>query len=236
MKEKDLLTDDASRADLARIRILLEQYVSADAARMLADEPEQLPEQGTIKDLTVLFADIANFTQLVQRIELPFLAEFLKEFFELFTTIVYGNMGTLGKFMGDGALAIFGAPVALDDPADRAVRTSETLLKQFQPLYRKYRQKEAAFKDISLGIGISTGDMFVGNLGSNRRFDYTVIGVGVNAAQRLATLSAGDSVLFTDAVLKKMTTAKEIVKTEKLLLKGFDEPIVVHCMYPFSSV
>jgi adenylate cyclase len=236
MKEKEFLDQLENRAELTRFRILLEQYVSPDIARLLADGSEQFPEHGSIKDLVVLFADIANFTRLVQRIELDILAEFLKDFFKLFTTLVYRNSGTLDKFMGDGALAVFGAPVALDDPADRALSTSKILLNQFQPLCSKYQQKDAAFKDISLGIGISSSEMFIGNLGSNRRFDYTVIGVGVNAAQRLATLSTGGTVLFTDAVLKKLTTEVEITTTEKALLKGFDEEVVVHCTAGLGSV
>lgn len=228
MKEKDFLDRSDNRGEPARVRTLFEQYVSPETARLLAAGPEKLPDHGSIEDLTVLFADIAHFTALVQRIELNILAEFLKEFFELFTTAVYRNMGTLDKFMGDGALAIFGAPVALEDSADRALCAGKTLLKQFQPLCVKYRRKAEVFADISLGIGMSSGKMFIGNLGSHRRFDYTVIGAGVNAAQRLASLAAGDSVLFTDAVLKRLTADIKITRTEKILLRGFDKEIIVH--------
>ena len=228
MKEKDFLERHRNSADLVRDRILYEQYVSPDTAEMLIEGGGRFPENNTIEDLTVLFADITSFTRLVQRVDLKFLADFLKEFFELFTSTVYQNGGAIDKFMGDGALAIFGAPIALDDPADRALTSGLLLLKQFQPLCGKYQRKAAEFERINLGIGISSSEMFIGNLGSDRRFDYTVIGAGVNAAQRLASLSGGGTVLFTDDVLKRLAEPIEISKTEQVLLKGFDEHVSVH--------
>jgi len=228
MKEKDFLHHRESFTDMDRLRVLYEQYVSPETAALLAEGSCSFPENAIFHDLTVLFADIASFTRLVQRVDLEILAEFLKEFFLLFTDTIYQSGGAIDKFMGDGALAVFGAPVEVDDPENRALSSGLSLLQQFQPLREKYRRRKAEFGLISLGIGVSSSEMFIGNLGSYSRFDFTVIGVGVNAAQRLASLSGGEAVLFTDEVLKGLTGNVEISKTEELLLKGFEEHLIVH--------
>lgn len=228
MKEKDFLNQHGYGADPARLRILYEQYVSPETARTLVEKSAGAHFDDTIVELTVLFGDISNFTQLVQKIDLNIVAEFLREFFSLFTTTIYQNGGTLDKFMGDGVLAIFGAPVALDNQADNALECGRILLKQFQLLRRKYQHDFSVFNNISLGIGLSCSEMFIGNLGSHGRFDYTVIGVGVNSAQRLASHCSSDAILVTDEVLQRVTTDIVISKTEELVLKGFDRPFVVH--------
>lgn len=216
------------KEEMVRIRTLFEQYVSPDVARLLIDRDHQLLDLGTIQDLTVLFADIRNFTLLVQRLDLHTLRTFLNDFFNLFTKTVYENRGTLDKFMGDGALVIFGAPIVQDSPADDAVKTGKEIVRLFADLRRRYQKKNPVFADIGLGIGIGCGEMFIGNLGSEKRLDYTVIGSGVNIAQRLASLSDGDTVMFTDAVLEKLKTSVGISGTETMELKGFDQIFVVH--------
>jgi len=228
MKEKDFLNQYGYDSDPSRLRMLYEQYVSPETARMLVEESADVRLYDTIVELTVLFADISNFTQLVQKVGLHIVADFLKEFFELFTVTIYQNRGTLDKFMGDGALAIFGAPVVLDNQADSSLESGRELLRQFQLLRRKYQDDFSVFSNISLGVGISSSEMFIGNLGSHRRFDYTVIGVGVNRAQRLASHCSSDAILLTDDVFKRVTADIEISRTEELEFKGFDEPFVVH--------
>lgn len=218
----------SQKEEMIRIRTLFEQYVSPDVARLLIDQDHHLLEIGTIQDLTVLFADIRNFTLLVQRLELNTLRLFLNDFFSLFTMTVYEYQGTLDKFMGDGALVIFGAPVVQENPADHAIKTGKEILKRFNSLRQRYQQQNPVFADIGLGIGISCGEMFIGNLGSEKRFDYTVIGAGVNVAQRLASLTAGDTVLFTDDIRERLSIGVDINKTEKMELKGFAERVIVH--------
>jgi adenylate cyclase len=214
--------------EAARLRTLFEQYVSPDAAPLLIDQGHQLKEIGTIQDLTVLFADIRNFTRLAQRLDLPTLRDFLNDFFNLLTMAVDQHQGTLDKFVGDGALVIFGAHLAQDSPADRAITTGRKILKRFTALRKQYQKHNDVFGDIGLGIGISCGEMFLGNLGSEKRFDYTVIGAGVNIAQRLASQAEGDTVQFTSEIGARLSIEVPVIRTENVRLRGFDELIIVH--------
>lgn len=220
------------KRESVRIRTLFEQYVSPDIARMLLDRGQHTGEIGTIKRLTVLFADIRNYTLLVQHLRLPVLREFLDDFFNMFTRIVYKNRGTLDKFMGDGALVIFGAPAVHENPAEAAVQTGKEVLTAFRSLRTAYNSRDDIFADIGLGIGISCGEMFLGNLGSTERFDYTVIGPDVNIAQRLASSNDsrpdGSRLLCTGAVLEEGVGEVSIVRSETMLLKGFVRPVIVH--------
>jgi adenylate cyclase len=218
----------AQKQENARIRTLFEQYVSPEVARVLLDQGHPTVELGAIRTLTVLFADIRNYTLLVQNLSLPALREFLDAFFEMFTRVVYENEGTLDKFMGDGALVIFGAPYEHENPADAALRTAVEIASRFRSLRQHYLDQNELFSDIGLGIGISSGEMFIGNLGSMERFDYTVVGPDVNIAQRLASGTDGDRVLCTDAVLKACTRVVPRMPGEKMKLKGFVEPVIVH--------
>ena len=216
----------------ARIRTLFEQYVSPEVARMLLDQGETAKERGTIRQLTVLFADIRNYTLLVQNLSLSDLREFLDAFFEMFTRVVYKNSGTLDKFMGDGALVIFGAPHEHEDPAGAAVSTGKEIFNRFRSLRQLFLSRNELFSEIGLGIGISSGEMFIGNLGSSERFDYTVVGPDVNIAQRLASGTKGDQVLCTDFVLKACTNINSPLPAETMRLKGFADPITVYEIKP----
>ena len=212
----------------ARIRTLFEQYVSPEVARVLLDQGETTMELGAIQPLTVLFADIRNYTLLVQNLSLSELREFLDAFFEMFTRAVYEKRGTLDKFMGDGALVIFGAPYEHEDPAGAALHTGKEIMYRFRSLRHKFLQRNELFSEIGLGIGISSGEMFIGNLGSSGRFDYTVVGPDVNIAQRLASGTNGDKVLCTAAVLEACTSNISPMPAETMQLKGFAEPISAH--------
>lgn len=218
----------AQKQENARIRTLFEQYVSPEVARMLLDQGETTMERGTIQQLTVLFADIRNYTLLVQNLSLSDLREFLDAFFEMFTRVVYENKGTLDKFMGDGALVIFGAPYEHEDPDGAAVSTGKEIVHRFRSLRQLFLPRNELFSEIGLGIGISSGEMFIGNLGSSERLDYTVVGPDVNIAQRLASGTNGDQVLCTDLVLKACTRINSPLPAETMQLKGFADPITVY--------
>ncbi|MGI9538377.1 MAG: GAF domain-containing protein [Desulfocapsaceae bacterium] len=216
------------KQESARVRTLFEQYVSPDVARFLLDQGQQTVGGGTIQQLTVMFADIRNYTLLAQHLTLPALHEFLNDFFSMFTRVVYNNQGTLDKFMGDGALVIFGAPLAHQNPCEAALCTGKEAIAAFRTLRNSYVARDTIFAEIGLGIGISCGEMFLGNLGSKERFDYTVIGPDVNIAQRLASGTDGDRVFCTDTVLKDQKQKVTKIGSHTMELKGFTQPVMVH--------
>lgn len=215
------------REENARIKALLEQYVSPEVANLLIANDQNLMQVGDICELTVLFADIRHFTLLVQHLSLDELRAFLNSFFECFTREIFTHHGTLDKFMGDAALVIFGAPLVLERPSVAAVSAAIRILTEFEKLRGEWAEKSDLFLQIGLGIGISRGEMFLGNVGSARRLDYTVIGADVNIAQRLASETGSGQILITGPVREDIGDIFPIRKEPSRLLRGLEKEIPI---------
>jgi adenylate cyclase len=215
------------KAEKIRMRTILEQYVSPEVANILISHGQNPMEVGEIRDLTVLFADIRNFTPLVQSLPLETLRSFLNDFFNLFTEVIFNFDGTLDKFMGDALLAFFGAPILLKEPANSAVGSAVMMHKAFKELRETWADENSEIREIGLGVGISSGNIFLGNVGSQRRFDYTVIGMDVNIAQRLATDARSGEILVTQAVRRDLGSQYSVKEESSRLLKGLKVPIPV---------
>jgi adenylate cyclase len=218
----------AERAERMRMRTLFEQYVAPEVAQVLISHGKNPLDIGEIRNITVLFADIRNFTPLVQHVPLQTLRSFLNDFFALLTVAIYRSKGTLDKFMGDAVLAFFGAPVPLDEPNRAAVRSAVTMHRAFADLKRRWQSTRQPLGAVGLGIGISSGEMFLGNVGSRRRFDYTVIGTDVNLAQRLASEALSGQILITQSVRDGIGREWNAVREPLRVLKGMDRAISVY--------
>lgn len=216
------------REQNARTKALFEQYVAPEVAEILLNSGENLMSLGGVRELTVLFADIRNFTLAVQHLSHKDIRHFLTSFFDLFSEVAFSWKGTLDKFMGDAALVSFGAPIELDDPSDAAIYTGVELAQRFEQLRLKWLQKSDVFKELGLGIGISRGELFHGNVGSSRRLDYTVIGTEVNVAQRLASASESGKILITDAVKKNVKQVFPMCKEEARQLRGLEHEVQIY--------
>lgn len=209
--------------ELVKLTTLFEQYVSPEVAEILISEQRDLLGIGNVENLTVLFADIRNFTLLVQKIPPQVLREFLNNFFDSFSDVIYRNKGTLDKFMGDAALVVFGAPIYLDNPENTAVNAALTIQKEFEELKNVWGSRDSWFKQIGLGVGISKGEIFLGNVGSSKRFDYTVIGTEVNIAQRLASEAKSGQILITKDVYTSLTDKVTCVEESERTLRGVEK-------------
>jgi adenylate cyclase len=216
------------REQNARTKALFEQYVAPEVAEILLNSGENLMSLGGVRELTVLFADIRNFTLAVQHLSHNDVRNFLTSFFDLFSEVAFSWKGTLDKFMGDAALVSFGAPIELDDPSDAAVYTGVELAQRFEQLRLKWLQKSDVFKELGLGIGISRGELFYGNVGSSRRLDYTVIGTEVNVAQRLASVTESGVILITEAVKKDLKQVFPMRKEEARQLRGLEREVQLY--------
>jgi adenylate cyclase len=153
----------------------------------LLQDPERLRLGGQRRELTVLFSDIRNFSRFSEKLEPDVLSDLLNEYLTPMTDIVMDNSGMLDKYIGDAVMAVYGAPVPLDDHAERACESALLMLKKLGPL-NEFWSKEG-LPEIKIGIGINTGPMSVGNMGSQARFDYTVMGDSVNLGARLESLT-----------------------------------------------
>lgn len=214
----------------SRIRALLEQYVSPEVSNLLVKKNQDLMNIGRVQPLTVLFADIRNFTLLVQKLDPAHLRLFLNSFFDMFADIVFSYQGMLDKFMGDAALVIFGAPVNIDNPNVSAVNAARNILTEFEKIRLHWEEENKIFGKIGLGIGVSRGPMFIGNVGSSSRLDYTVIGTDVNIAQRLASMTESGQILMTDRVYHSLQDNFPVRIEGSMLLRGMESEVTVYSL------
>lgn len=210
-----------------RMRTLFEQYVAPEVAELLIARDDDPMGLGEIREVTVLFADIRNFTRLVQHIDLPMLRLFLNEFFQFFTEEVFLHQGTVDKFMGDAVLAVFGAPARVGQPNLAAARTAWGIRKRFCVLRDQWIDRCEEFHGLDLGIGLTCGPVFLGNIGSAQRLDYTVIGNDVNIAQRLAAESSSCRIYTTEAVRRDIDGWFTWEDLGLLSLRGVDKSVRV---------
>lgn len=216
------------REQNVRLKTLFQQYVSPEIAEILLARQQNLMQIGAIEELTVMFADIRNFTLLVQKIVPGELRKFLNSFFDLFADTVYLHRGTLDKFMGDAALVYFGSPVPIEYPNKVAVTTAIEIVHRFEEMRKMWLTRHPCFQDIGLGIGISRGEMFLGNVGSSRRFDYTVIGTDVNIAQRLANDALSGQILLTKKVFDDAGGTFSCTKLPRRRLRSLEKEITIY--------
>jgi adenylate cyclase len=211
-----------------RVRTLFEQYVAPEVAELLISSGSDLVGLGEIKNVTVFFADIRESTTLVQRLDLKELRAFLNEFFQIFTETIFESRGTVDKFMGDAVLAIFGAPIKIDNQNLAAVQAAVDIREQFEKLRMKWVARREDFSIVDLAIGVTCGDVFLGNVGSSHRFDYTVIGTQVNVAQRIAAASPASHIHITREVKEHVDSYFEIADVGSMRLRGVEKLVPVY--------
>jgi adenylate cyclase len=166
----------------ARLRRTFAHYLSPDVIDDLLRNPSALALGGERRELTVLFSDIQGFTTLAEQMDPLALVKFLNTYFTPMTRAVLENKGMLDKYIGDAVMAVFGAPVPRATHVDDALATVLTMHARLGELQR-------TFPGLNIGVGLNTGEMVVGNMGSAERFDYTVAGDAVNLASRIEGLT-----------------------------------------------
>jgi len=161
----------------------LHRYVSKNVAEIILGEPERyLRLGGESRRVTVLFADIKGFVRFTESHSAGEVVDVLNRIFPILTSVIFEHGGTFDKFIGDAVMAFFGAPVGLPDDALRAVNAARQMQRAFT---ERSPSLALASGEIALGIGLHTGDVIVGNIGSDTVMDYTVVGDAVNIAKRL---------------------------------------------------
>jgi adenylate cyclase len=171
----------------AFIRRAFSHYVSPAVVSQLVRQPEKLSLEGEERELSVMFSDIRDFTSISEGMSAAELSAFLNEYLTRMTDVVMEARGTVDKFIGDAIMAIWGAPLADDQHAVHAVRGSLGMIAALQAMQDGFRRR--GLPEIRIGIGVNTGPVSVGNMGSRDRFDYTVMGDNVNLASRLEGLN-----------------------------------------------
>ncbi|WP_437534355.1 adenylate/guanylate cyclase domain-containing protein [Sorangium sp. So ce726] len=174
--------ESMGRLRLEREKQELGRYLSKDLVDFVLSDPRRLKLGGTRRHVSVMFTDIRNFTPLTESVEPEAVVSFLNEYFTEMVEIVFRYGGTLDKYIGDGLMAVFGAPLSVEDAPKRAVIAA---IEMVQALERMNQRKLLGVGEIQMGVGIATGTVISGNIGSLQRMEYTCIGDTVNTAARL---------------------------------------------------
>jgi adenylate cyclase len=218
-----------------RLRSLLERYVSREAARTLMKDPRGWLNIGDMRELTVLFADIRGFTGVVQEMGPRRTRLFLNDFFSRMTEIIFLHHGTLDKFIGDSVMAFFGAPLEVEEPARKAVLAAKEMVRAFGEIVQGWLNEAPVLGSLSLGVGVSTGELFIGNVGSTRRLDYTLIGSEVSVAKRLCDMADGGQVLVSDKAKEALKGTIPLKHLGDVRVKGIERPIHVFEVLPLDG-
>jgi adenylate cyclase len=222
-----LLTEERQRLWTKRA---FQQFVSPEVVEQLMDNPAALQFGGEMRNLTVLFSDIRDFTPYTERHPPHEVVQMLREYLTKMVDEVLAQQGTLDKFIGDGVMAIFGAPVPLPDHAERACRAALGMNRELEALRARWAAEGR--EPFKIGIGINTGDMMVGNLGSEQLFDYTVAGDGVNVGARVESLNkeykTETSIIISEATYLAAQDVLEVRRLGEASVKGKTRPIVVY--------
>jgi adenylate cyclase len=157
--------------------------------------------------VTVLFSDIRGFTTFSEARDPGEVIEILNRYHEEMTDAVMGNGGTLISFMGDGIMAVFGAPIEQSDHAERAVAAATEMLSVRLPTFNRWMAEQGVGEEFQIGIGLNSGPVMAGNVGSQRRLEYTTIGDTVNTAARLEgmTKGTGHSLFVADSTRDRLS-------------------------------
>ncbi|MGH9570188.1 MAG: adenylate/guanylate cyclase domain-containing protein, partial [Candidatus Angelobacter sp.] len=205
-------------------RLALERFLSPEVAEMAMANPD-IRLGGVNQKVTVMFADIRGFTTISEALEPGQIVEILNEYFTRVSDVIFDHGGMIDKYIGDAVMAVFGAPISKGRDAVGAVETAIQMQRLVAEMNRDARERR--WPELRIGIGINTGVVTVGNIGSPRRLDYTVIGDTVNIASRLMESASGGKILISGP------TADEIGKDFRLLrlpsrkVRGRNEPVRV---------
>ncbi|HEY9420143.1 MAG TPA: adenylate/guanylate cyclase domain-containing protein [Thermoanaerobaculia bacterium] len=203
-----------------------QRYFAPDLARQIAGQDEEIQLGGAKRQVVVLFSDIRGFTSLSERMSPDQIASLLTEYFTEMVEIVFEHGGTLDKFMGDALMALWGAPIDREDDADRAVRAAVAMQRAISRLNSRWSQQGR--QTISVGIGINVGDVFAGNIGSQRRLEYTVIGDAVNTAARLCSEAGPGDILIALPLYRVLSQPPPVHSLPSLALRGKSRPVPVY--------
>lgn len=212
-----------------KTRKMLAQYVSPHVLKEVMDKQDSLTaEVGQEEVLTVLFSDVRGFTAFSEAAPAAQVVEMLNHYLDSMVDIVFESQGTLDKFIGDALMAFFGAPLRTKEHALHAVQASLEMSKKLIEINQFFDSK--GFPPFEIGIGIHTGEVILGNIGSSRKLDYTVIGDNVNLSSRMEGLTKpyGCQILITEETFNRLHNQVPCRPIDKVRVKGKTKPIAIY--------
>jgi len=210
----------------ALVRSNFERYFSPNIAQVIAQQQDagRLPSEK--RPVVVFFSDIRGFTPMSETMSPDEIARLLTEYFTEMVDKVFEYGGTLDKFMGDAIMALWGAPIVHEDDADRAVQCAISQLEELEKLNAKWKQEGRT--EVQIGIAINFGEVFAGNIGSDRRLEYTVIGDAVNTAYRLCGKAGPNEILISEPFYQQLKKKPAVEALEPIQVKGKAKKVPVY--------
>jgi adenylate cyclase len=207
------------------VRNNFQRYFAPALAERIASSGEAMKLGGDKRRVAVLFSDIRGFTALSETMKPDDMAHLLTEYFTEMVECVFNGGGTLDKFIGDAVMAQWGAPIGADDDPDKAMAAGIEMIKELDKLNVQW--KAAGKPVLQIGIGLNVGEAFAGNIGSERRMEYTVIGDTVNTASRLCSAAGPREILISDEFRRALKKPPPLVEMPPMELKGKSQPVPV---------
>jgi adenylate cyclase len=209
------------------VKKLFGRYVSKDVYQQLIANPDMARLGGGRREMTVLFSDIRGFTSITEKGDPEALVAQLNEYFSRMVEIVFLHKGTVDKFVGDMVMALYGAPLDDPDHAEHAVQTAVHMVDELGRLNQKWTAEGKAQLDI--GVGVNSGDMIAGNIGSSAIMSYTVIGDNVNLGSRLESLNKQyqTRIIISEATRARLTNQYDIHPLGDVVVKGKSRPVAI---------
>lgn len=205
---------------------LFGQYIPPELVEEMAESPDKISVSGESRDMTVLFSDVRGFTTISEGLEPQALTQLMNEMLTPMTHVIHHHRGTIDKYMGDAIMAFWGAPLKDDNHARHALEAGLEMVKALPQINQRFRDK--GWPEINIGVGLNSGVMSVGNMGSEFRMAYTVMGDAVNLGSRLEGLTKQYGV---NIIVSEFTKAKvpdySFLELDRVRVKGKDEPVII---------
>jgi adenylate cyclase len=205
-------------------RRAFQYYLDPTIVDQVSENPQRLKLGGESRELTVLFSDIRGFSTIAEGLSPEALVHLLNEYLTIMTRVVFRDHGLLDKYIGDGLMAVYGAPLQDPDHAYRACRSALEMMQELRALQARWAAQGLPF--LNIGIGINTAVMVVGNMGSDLRFDYTVMGDGVNLASRLegANKEYGTNIIVSESTWAQVRERLATRELDVIRVQGKGQP------------
>jgi adenylate cyclase len=213
-----LAREEVARANYSRF---LPEYV----VKQMLENPDSFKLGGVSQTITILFADIRGFTRISEHAPPEKIVGLLNRYFSAMTDIIFAHGGTLDKYLGDGLMALFGAPTTTPDDASNALNAAVAMQRRLLGINRELRDE--GFTEIGVGMGLHTGEVIVGYIGSDRRSEYTAIGDTVNTSSRLEANARGGEILISDATAKAARSRYKLKPREPITVKNREQPVML---------
>jgi adenylate cyclase len=214
-----------------RVRFTFSRFVPEDVVdQILAEGEDELELGGVRRESTVLFSDLRGFTTYSESREPGEVVEVLNSYLGEMTDAIMDHGGTLVSYIGDGIMAVFGAPLEQPDHADRAIAAAQEMLDERLPAFCRWMRSSGHGDGFRMGIGLNSGDVMSGQVGSERRREYTTIGDTTNTASRLEgmTKNSGHSIFIADSTARARTREEpELIEVGEFEVRGRAQPLRV---------